>query len=155
MPSDYKTCSYGMLLAALVSVLVSLMIGRSCHAKSAQEVAVNWHDLLKATHTGECEMIKAACDTNCTSKLTLWRIPLISGRIIAAVMTMVLSWRMRDSFVAHSSTGVSEPLTAVLLVAVALSMACTALLIYCHSEVNQVYAEVGRLRRITKGRREW
>jgi hypothetical protein len=42
-----------MILASTVSILVSVMVWRACHRSAVGEVAINWHDLFRATHTGE------------------------------------------------------------------------------------------------------
>jgi hypothetical protein len=76
------------------------------------------------------------------------------GRIISAVMTMVFSWRMRDSYTLHHR-GSAEPLTVALCAALCISLLGTGLLLYCHSAARAVYMEVGKLRRIAKGKRQW
>ena len=53
LPPDYRTAALGMALSSFVSLLVACMVWRSCHRTGSGEVAVNWHDLLRATHTGK------------------------------------------------------------------------------------------------------
>ena len=128
MPTDYRIAASGLLLGAVVSALVSIMVWRACHRQNAAEIAINWHDLFRATHT---------------------------GRVMAAAMTLVLTMRMKDSFVADHR-GLNAPLTVALLLAVTANLATTAALTVCHAKARAVYMEVGRLRRIAKGKKnDW
>eukprot|EP00611_Tribonema_gayanum_P031049 TRINITY_DN8827_c0_g1_i1.p2 TRINITY_DN8827_c0_g1~~TRINITY_DN8827_c0_g1_i1.p2 ORF type:complete len:196 (+),score=73.33 TRINITY_DN8827_c0_g1_i1:184-771(+) len=141
--SDYRAACYGAVLTAVVFALIAIMVGRACGAARSgdsggrggdgegegggRKIAINWHDLFRATHT---------------------------GRIVSAVMTMVSAMRMRDAWVA-GNRGPDAPLTRVLTGMVFGFILSTAALTYLHASARKVYMEVGRLRRVAKGTRLW
>ncbi|KAG5179884.1 hypothetical protein JKP88DRAFT_346829 [Tribonema minus] len=146
--NDYRTACYGAVLTAVVFALIAIMVGRACRAArgggsggggsgsgrsdgegdgGGRKIAINWHDLFRATHT---------------------------GRIVSAVMTMISAMRMRDAWVA-GNRGPDAPLTRVLTGMVFGFILSTAALTYLHASARKVYMEVGRLRRVAKGTRLW
>lgn len=100
-------------------------------------MAINWHDLFRATHT---------------------------GRIISAVMVMVSAMRMQSAFGggsgrsyrrrrSSSSLPPPSPLAVTLVAVVFGFIVCTAALTHWHSRARKAYMEVGRLRRAARGKR--
>jgi hypothetical protein len=62
-----------MILASTVSILVSVMVWRACHRSAVGEVAINWHDLFRATHTGKHTGDKLPDSKDCLGTDTPWR----------------------------------------------------------------------------------